>query len=287
MFVLASEPLNPPGITFLVFQRVVTGVLAAVVALAAILWREPWGLAALGGLVLVAASFEAGSLAKTDQRGTSLFVAVALLVGVFFSVPDQALLPVLACLWLLGNLTQFVRFPNFSAGFLGFTLWVVVALLAAVVLQIQSKTGTGAFAPNLLLLALVPLWVGDSLAYFVGKSIGKHKLAPSISPNKTWEGAIANLVGCIGAALALGAWLSVPTPASVAVGLSTGILGQVGDLLQSRLKRQVGVKDSGSILPGHGGVLDRLDSFLYSCYPSLLALWLLAPGMFHVKQWPW
>ena len=76
-------------------------------------------------------------------------------------------------------------------------------------------------------------------------------------------------------------------PIPVAVGLSTGVLGQVGDLLQSRIKRLAQVKDSGSILPGHGGVLDRLDSFLFSSYPSLLALYLLAPDEFHVKQWPW
>jgi phosphatidate cytidylyltransferase len=160
-------------------------------------------------------------------------------------------------------------------------------LSATVLLSTPAKPVAAVFATNLLLLALLPLWVGDSLAYFVGKAIGKHKLAPKISPNKTWEGAIANLVGCLVAAYAIGLWLEVPLAASIAVGLTTGILGQVGDLLQSRLKRLAEVKDSGSILPGHGGVLDRLDSFLFSSYPSLLALYLLAPETFHVKQWPW
>jgi phosphatidate cytidylyltransferase len=164
--------------------------------------------------------------------------------------------------------------------------WVACGALSALWLQ-RQPFGNSNFAPNLLLIALLPLWVGDSLAYFVGKAIGKHKLAPSISPNKTWEGAIANLVGCLAAAYAIGSWLQLPVAASIAVGLTTGMIGQVGDLLQSRIKRLANVKDSGSILPGHGGVLDRLDSFLFSAYPSLLALWLLAPEAFHVKQWPW
>lgn len=268
-------------------QRVVTGVVAAAIALAAILWREPWALIVIGGLVLVSASVEAGKLTPGDKRGVSLMAAVGVALGVFFLTTDQNLVPALGLLWVVGNLMQFVRFPKCTLGFLGFSIWIVVTIAVSCVLQLQHTVDWGQLAPNLLLLALLPLWVGDSLGYFVGRAIGRHKLAPTISPNKTWEGAVANFVGCVGTAVGLGAWMGVPLVACVAVGLSTGVLGQVGDLLQSRLKRLAEVKDSGSVLPGHGGVLDRLDSFLFSSYPSFLALWLLAPDTFHVKHWPW
>ena len=136
---------------------------------------------------------------------------------------------------------------------------------------------------NALVLALVPLWVGDSAAYFIGKSVGRRPLAPNISPNKTVEGSVANLIGCLIAAFAIGHYFNLPWSVPLAFGLSTGLFGQVGDLLQSKLKRDAGVKDSGSLLPGHGGVLDRLDSLLYSAPISLGCATLLASSVFHVK----
>ena len=115
---------------------------------------------------------------------------------------------------------------------------------------------------------------------------GVPAIAAPVRRHKTVEGAAANLFACVVAAYALGTCLEVPVAASVAVGLSAGLFGQAGDLLQSRLKRASGAKDSGSLLPGHGGVLDRLDSFLFSSFPSMALLIWLAPGLFHVKQWP-
>jgi phosphatidate cytidylyltransferase len=267
-----------------VLTRIVTAVLAGSITLAAILWREPWALVVLLGIVLVVGLREAADLSDTSPWVPS----VGLIWLLCLALPLQATgLWVWGLPWGLGCLTLFVRFTNKYRLGIGLGTWLVGGLVASLALAVERAAGDAALAPSLLLLALLPLWVGDSLAYFVGKAIGKHKLAPSISPNKTWEGAIANLVGCLGAAVAIGAWLRLPVSAGIAVGLSTGIIGQIGDLLQSRIKRLANVKDSGSILPGHGGVLDRLDSFLFSAYPSLLALWLLTPEAFHVKQWPW
>jgi phosphatidate cytidylyltransferase len=113
-------------------------------------------------------------------------------------------------------------------------------------------------------LALAPLWVGDSAAIFVGRAIGKHPLLPKVSPKKTVEGAAANLVGCILAAVGLGALLGEPLALSAAAGLAAGVFGQAGDLFESYIKRRAGVKDSGTILPGHGGLLDRVDSLLFT-----------------------
>lgn len=111
---------------------------------------------------------------------------------------------------------------------------------------------------------MVMLWVGDSGAYFVGKFMGRRKIAPSISPAKTVEGSLANLILCVLVGYGAGQGMSVSVPLALTVGFGVGILGQLGDLFESALKRAVGIKDFGGILPGHGGVLDRFDSLLFS-----------------------
>ena len=122
--------------------------------------------------------------------------------------------------------------------------------------------GIGPLGPWILLFALVITWVGDTAAYFVGRAIGKHKLAPNLSPNKTWEGSIASIVG----AMLIGWWLAtrinVPMPIVLGLAAAGNVAGQLGDLLESSFKRSAGVKDSGSILPGHGGMLDRIDALI-------------------------
>jgi phosphatidate cytidylyltransferase len=134
-----------------------------------------------------------------------------------------------------------------------------------------SLAKSGAFP--LILTAAIPIWAGDTAAIFAGKAFGKHKLAPSISPNKTWEGSIANLLAAVGAAAALGYFLKYPMDKMLLLGVSCGVLGQVGDLFESYLKRQAGVKDSGNLLPGHGGVFDRLDSLLMT---APFSYWILS-----------
>ncbi len=116
----------------------------------------------------------------------------------------------------------------------------------------------------LLIITLLATWATDTTAYFVGTTWGRHPFFPEISPKKTWEGAIG---GIVGAAIAFGVLTSLvgvnPVWASVG-GIGVGIAGTWGDLVESLIKRQVGVKDSGSLLLGHGGVLDRLDSMLFT-----------------------
>lgn len=118
--------------------------------------------------------------------------------------------------------------------------------------------------PPSALLPLLCLWGGDSAAYFVGRAWGKHKLAPTISPNKTWEGAIANLIACSLVGAGFGPLLGINPLVGLGSGVACGILGQLGDLFESAQKRRVNLKDSGTLLPGHGGVLDRIDSLLFS-----------------------
>jgi phosphatidate cytidylyltransferase len=120
---------------------------------------------------------------------------------------------------------------------------------------------------GLLILLLVGItWTGESAAYLVGSAIGRRKLAPTISPNKTLEGSAAQLVVSGAAAVLLAAWLLPTWAASAALtaGLLLGVIGQIGDLAESVIKRSVGVKDMGAVVPGHGGMLDRLDSLLFN-----------------------
>jgi phosphatidate cytidylyltransferase len=123
-----------------------------------------------------------------------------------------------------------------------------------------------ALNPHWLLFAFLLSWAGDTAAYYIGKNFGRHKLAPVISPGKTWEGAIASVVGSmlVGAIYAHFLIPSAPLGLVLIIAAVGNIAGQIGDLVESAYKRWGGVKDSGSSLPGHGGWLDRIDSSLLS-----------------------
>lgn len=122
--------------------------------------------------------------------------------------------------------------------------------------------GTGREGPMLLLFALVITWVGDTSAYFVGRAIGKYKLVPHLSPKKTWEGTIASFLGSLIVAVVFFRFMTLPLAHLLGMAAVGNVAGQVGDLLESAYKRSAGIKDSGSILPGHGGVLDRIDALI-------------------------
>jgi phosphatidate cytidylyltransferase len=127
-----------------------------------------------------------------------------------------------------------------------------------------------------IITMLASIWICDTAAYFVGRTIGKNKIAERVSPNKTWEGGIAGLVA------AILTWIVAPMIVSdlsilskatlIAMGLIVGVFGQIGDFAESMLKRDAGVKDSSTLIPGHGGVLDRLDSILFVAPLSYLYL---------------
>ena len=135
--------------------------------------------------------------------------------------------------------------------------------------------------PRLALLVFVLLWINDSGAYIVGSLTGRHKLSPSISPNKTWEGFIGGCLLTVAGAVLLGNYCDdffgladLTLLAWIMIGVITCVFGTIGDLLESKIKRFYSVKDSGHWIPGHGGILDRIDSFLIA-YPFVAIMLLL------------
>jgi phosphatidate cytidylyltransferase len=133
--------------------------------------------------------------------------------------------------------------------------------------------GISLVGPYLLLFALVITWVGDTSAYFVGRAIGCHAFAPQLSPKKTWEGAVASFAGSILVAVIAAHWVNDATIRLVGMAAAGNVAGQMGDLLESAYKRSAGVKDSGALLPGHGGMLDRIDALILAI-PIVWYYWL-------------
>lgn len=129
----------------------------------------------------------------------------------------------------------------------------------------------------LLLLTAACVWATDTFAYLIGRSYGRRKLAPTVSPNKSFEGALAGLVAAIVAGAALSLWMRLPLPLGLALGALAGVAGQIGDLFESALKRELERKDFGNFMPGHGGILDRFDSLLFVAPLAYLFLRYFAP----------
>jgi len=222
-------------------------------------WLSLTGIGRMRGLALVAA---VGPLALL---ATWWYTNGALWTPVFLVLVISALL-----LAMVGDWSAHGAIRSAGSAVLG------MAYVGLFGIMIPISRGVGAIdahdGSRLLASLLAIVWLTDTLAYFGGSLLGKHKLAPSVSPNKSWEGF---LFGLIGAALGglLGHWLfsvvAVSAVGMTSLGVVVGIVGQLGDLAESMIKRDVNVKDSSSILPGHGGVLDRLDSFLF----GLVVLW--------------
>jgi phosphatidate cytidylyltransferase len=121
------------------------------------------------------------------------------------------------------------------------------------------------YGAYIVIAILVSIWTCDSAAYYAGRAFGKHKLFERVSPKKTWEGAIAGAIAAVGAMIGMKYWFLgyLTVGDAIVIGAIAGIFGQIGDLAESHLKRNAGIKDSSQIIPGHGGLFDRFDSLLF------------------------
>ena len=188
---------------------------------------------------------------------------------------DSVLLTVLLFVLVLSCGMWYVYSPRIRIADVAVTLMGPVYtgfMLSSIVLMRDALPG---FAGALIAVgACASLWVSDSFAYLVGRQFGKHKMAPKISPKKSWEGFAGGIAGSVLIWIIL--WLTGMFDLTIAYALLCGVvvsvLGVFGDLIESRIKRGVGVKDSGNLIPGHGGMLDRCDSLIFGCITAQLLL---------------
>jgi phosphatidate cytidylyltransferase len=254
-------------------QRILTAILL-IAAVVLILFEAPlWVVTLAAALVAGLALFEYVGLA--NKRGASIPVWFILpAAALLFLLPTPQHLTVITILaiallgWASFSAPAEQVLPDAAYGIFGL-LWVVYPL----VLLPQMSLTRG---PALVLFLFVVVWSGDIAALYIGKNFGRHKLAPRLSPNKTWEGSIASVAGSVLCGMALvfaGNELNIHTGSTIlSIDCSPGqlallavllnIAAQIGDLVESAVKRGSGVKDSGAMLPGHGGMLDRIDALL-------------------------
>lgn len=209
-------------------------------------------------------------------------------------------------LWWLVPLTLSIPLYVWPHGGIAWPLWIAIALTATAVLAVFRRSATNAVLTVMIHLAVAlwlgfglaaivalrgevqgywwliflfaNLWIGDTAAYLGGVSIRGPKLSPVISPHKTISGSISQIIasGLVAAGFILGGWINAPDALLVVAAMAIAVVGQLGDLFESALKRAAGVKDFSSLIPGHGGVLDRFDSALFAAP----ALWIL------IRLWP-
>ena len=268
-------------------DRVVTAILLLGGLLGAVFLLPAAGWVVLCAAVCAAAAWEWGGLARFEyplRMSTAIVFGIAcaalgFVTGLGRGEPAGALL--LIPLYGISALFWVFVVPPWLARKWTFTRPLLASLVGFVVLipTALALMQLRALGPWVLLGTMAVVWVADIAAYFSGRAFGRHKLAPSISPGKTWEGAVgatlAVLLFGFGVLVALGADHAGGALAIAAALIAWTALSVIGDLFESLLKRQAGLKDSGSLLPGHGGILDRIDS-LTSTLPlvALTTLWL-------------
>ena len=264
-------------------KRIVTAAILVPLVLALILWGPLWLMMLAAWVVAELALYEYIGLAdgfglRTPRPPVLLCCAGLFATGYWlpgFVLPALGIsaLVLLAICALASPLSRVLG--DTAAGFFGL-MYIAYPLLVAPLITTQENGAAQ------LLFLMVVVWVGDSTALYVGRALGRHRMAPVLSPKKTWEGAAGSLVGGVVAGLAVVAFGTHLYHRSIAILLFTqpwwywvglaillNVVAQIGDLLESAIKRGAGRKDSGTLLPGHGGILDRVDALLL----ALPVLW--------------
>jgi len=265
-------------------KRILTATVLIVAVFGLIFFGQLWMITLAAAIVAQLAAYEYLKLAAVgaEAHGAHLripvwWMAIATAIAFVVTLPNfpvDAQLPVLSGLTLIlfawnGFRAPLIQvLPDTAQGLFGL-IWIAYPLTLVPLLWKQED------GPALVLFLMVCVWSGDIAALYVGKAFGKHKLAPRLSPGKTWEGSIASIVGSIATA-GLVIWIgdlltargnlilhiTEPIWQTLVLAAILNVAAQLGDLLESAVKRGAGVKDSGTMLPGHGGILDRIDALL-------------------------
>src|ERR1051325_3008867 len=276
-------------------KRIITGIVLVAVFVSLVLYGPPYFIFAAQMVIAMAGVWEFFRLAeaahvRTFQLPGYLF-ALSVSALPAYSMVGKLVLPILQidiALWVVAVSALFLEIfmvvgMRPAIGLTGYLSSVSGTffgpIYVAIPIALLVSVWLGSNGPHRVLFALVVVWAGDTAAYFVGKNFGKHKSSPRISPNKTWEGTIASFIAAVlvGAVTARYGWLGAGYAELLVLAAALNIAAQLGDLAESALKRSTGVKDSSNLIPGHGGVLDRIDALLFAA-PVLWYYWASHPG---------
>jgi phosphatidate cytidylyltransferase len=260
-------------------NRIVTALVLAIALLAVVVWLPPAATIVLLAAAILAGAWEWSAFLRassTDLRVGFVTLLAATLAATWFAIDTRAdlrsLLLVAAAWWCfaLGWLMLAPRrIAPWSVGLAGVLALVPMGVALA---DLRLKHPRGA---EWTLFALALVWAADTGAFFAGRRFGRVRLAPQVSPGKSWEGVCGGMLLALACAWAGAEWFELPVVPFVAVCLGAAAFSVVGDLTESMMKRHAGLKDSGRIFPGHGGVLDRLDSVTAAAPLFVLGLYAL------------
>lgn len=259
--------------------KIGTGALLAALALAGILWGPFWLVGPVAAVVLLGAQYEflrlSGGLLTTGDLLVALAGGAAVLACAALA-PWQNLWAWTMAATMLAGVAILIRVlgtplgrPEDLPGASLRSLWMIGGLVYVALLGsgwlVLMRDSLGIQGRGLVLLAGFVTWMNDTLAYFGGKTMGRRRMYPTVSPSKTWEGSAWGMAGSLAGALGVRALVlpEVSLASVVAFAVTGGALAQAGDLAESVFKRAAHVKDSAGFLPGHGGFLDRIDAFLF------------------------
>jgi phosphatidate cytidylyltransferase len=271
----------------MLWKRVATAVVLLPLVLLALFKLPAEGIAVLIGGAVMVASWEMSALigfnAKWQRWSFNILILTSGIAGSLWQMQGHSIVPILAIAfiwWIYAVIHVASEKGDYGGIFATITGRSIAGILVMVptwlaFLNLYIVDGK---QPLLLLNVLVLVWVADSFAYFTGRAWGRHKLAPAVSPGKSVEGVVGGMIGVLLVAILASHYLWGFTGYMlvmwIIVSLVTGVLSVVGDLTESIFKRRVGVKDSGHLLPGHGGMYDRIDA-LTSAIPVFALGWIL------------
>ena len=261
------------------FAREITAAVLSPLTIWIIGWSHPYVFDAVIAVIAVLAMYEFLSLGKAKgyELPVALCIGIMLIIIAAFVLENLSVeLGMFAALLIIPASYVFSRKPladSLPSSAIAVLATTYVGMLAGSLIRLRNDFPEGW---KLIFFLLLVVWLGDSGAYYVGKSLGKHKLSPRISPKKTVEGLIGGITTSVITALVIHFtfFKTFPLVHAILAGVLLSFAGVIGDLAESMWKRSADVKDSGTLLPGHGGFLDRFDSILFTA-PILYCYWTL------------
>ncbi len=247
-------------------QRILTAVMGLPIFIAAIWFGNPW-FTILIAIVAIFAGIEFYRIAIKQTKNSFIYFALIVILLLILSpfYPDFFSRTIIITVALIISLVWLLFLNEQCRNFSYWAFWTVGILYIGWMLSYWVELRNLAYGRELILWSVIIVMLNDTGAFFLGRQYGRHFMAPSISPKKTWEGAISGLIISMLISVILGRILSLPFNYwhFVLFGIGISVFAQLGDLVESLLKRNAGIKDSSQLIPGHGGMFDRIDSYIF------------------------